>query len=261
MLNFESVGSPIAEIKPNEGSRSKRGPIISLASPEQVDEVHHGFPEYSLNNARGRDYHFEVSVNTDTERQIIYVSGSSGSGKSYWCRRYVESYQKAYPKREVYLLSAISEDSSIDKIKGLNRIKLTPSFIEDQLTAEDFKDSCCIFDDCDTISDSKLRKAVMKLQDDILQTGRHFNVTALITSHVATNGKDTRLILAEAHIITFFPQMMPQRSLKYLLESYMGLSKEDISKVKKLSGRSVSYIKGFPRCLVSDKEIFILRLK
>jgi hypothetical protein len=259
MLNFESIGNPIAEIKHNDSK--KKGTLISLASPEQIDEVHHPFEEYSLDNARGKDFHFECSVNTDTERQIVYVSGASGSGKSYWCKRYVDSYQKAYPKREVYLLSAISEDSSIDKIKGLNRIKLTPSFIEDGLTAEDFKDSCVIFDDTDTISDSKLRKAVMKLQDDILQTGRHFNVTALITSHVSTNGKDTRLILAEAHIITFFPQMMPQRSLKYLLESYMGLSKEDIRKVKTLSGRSVSYIKGFPRCLVSDREVMILKLK
>ena len=259
MLNFESVGCPIAEIKHNDSK--KKGTLISLASPEQIDDVRCGYEDYSLNNARGKDYHFEVAINTESERQIVYVSGASGSGKSYWCKRYVDSYQKAYPKREVYLFSAISEDSSIDKIKNLNRVKLTPSFIEDGLTASDFQDSCCIFDDCDTITDSKLRKAVMKLQDDILQTGRHFNVTALITSHVSTNGKDTRLILAEAHVITFFPQMMPQRSLKYLLESYMGLSKEDISKVKNLSGRSVSYIKGFPRCLVSDKEVMILKLK
>lgn len=259
MLNYESVGKPIAEIKANDSK--KKGTIVSLSSPEEVGDVRHGFEEYSLSNARGRDYHFEVAVNTEIERQIVYVSGASGSGKSYWTRRYVDAYQKAYPKREVYLLSAISEDSSIDKIKNLHRIRLNEAFVEDTLTAEDFKDSCVIFDDCDTISNSKLRKKVMAIQDDILQTGRHFNVTAIITSHVACNGKDTRLILAEAHIITFFPSAMSIRGLKYLLESYIGLDKADISKVKNLPGRSVSYIRGYPRALVSEKEVFLIKSK
>lgn len=258
-LNYEGIGTPICEIRANEGK--KRGTLLSLASPEEMDGVIHGFDEYSLQNTRGRDFHFEVAVNTETERQILYVAGASGSGKSFWCRRYVEAYQKAYPKNEVYLFSSIDEDSSIDKIKNLHRIKISEALIEDGLGAKDFENSCVIMDDVDTLTNSKLRKAVMKIQDDILQCGRHYKVTALITSHVATNGKDTRLILGEAHVITFFPQMMPQRSLKYLLESYMGLSKEDISKVKNLPGRSVSYIKGFPRCLVSDKEVMVLKMK
>jgi hypothetical protein len=259
-LNLEHIGIPICEIKQNESSK-KKGTLISLSSPEDMDGIVHGFDEYSLQNTRGKDYHFEVAVNTETERQIIYVAGASGSGKSYWCKRYVDAYQKCYPKNEIYLFSSISEDSSIDKIKGLNRIRISESLVADELGAKDFENCCVIFDDVDTLSNSKLRKAVMKIQDDILQCGRHYKTTALITSHVATNGKDTRLILGEAHIITFFPAMMPQRSLKYLLESYMGLDKEQISKVKNLPGRSVSYIKGFPRCLVSDKEVMVLKMK
>ena len=255
MLNFESIGIPIATIKSVD--IKKKQPTVYLASPEESSEIRHGMDIYTLPS----DKHFECAINTDTERQIVYVSGSSGSGKSYWCRQYIQAYQKAYPKREIYVFSAIAEDPSIDKIKNLHRIKLTDSFIEDDLSAEDFEKSLTLFDDCDTITNSKLRKAVMKLQDDILQTGRHFEVSAVITSHLSCNGKETRLILAEAHIITFFPSQMSVRGLKYLLESYIGLSKDQIHMVKNLPGRAVSYIRGCPRVLVSDKQVMTISNK
>lgn len=258
MLNYEGVGSPICEIKMNDSK--KKGTLISLASPEEINEVRHGFDEYSLQNSRGENYHMEVSVNTNTERQIIYIAGASGSGKSFWARRYIEAYQKAYPKRQVFVFSALTDDPSIDKIKDLQRVKLTDAILQDDLPSSEFADSLVLFDDVDSIQNSKIRKKVMDIQSDILQTGRHHNVSAVLTNHVATDGKATRLILAEAHIITFFPSMMPSRMLKYLLENYMGLDKETIKKVKKLPGRSVSYIKGFPRVLVSDKEVMVLKM-
>jgi GTPase SAR1 family protein len=257
MLNLEKIGVPIADIKLNEGKKKKESTIY-MASPEEVDEVHSGFYKFSLDNQRYKDYHFELSVDNSHERQIIYVSGQSGSGKSYWCRRYLESYQKVYPDRPIYLFSSLEEDSSIDKLKNLQRINLTPEFINDNLQAEDFKDSCCVFDDCDVIIDKKLRKKVLEIQGSILQVGRHFNVSALITSHVSTNGADTKLILTEAHNIVIFPNNMNARSLKYMLESYMGMDKNEIKQIKKLKGRSVTFCKTYPKCIVSDKEVYIM---
>jgi adenosyl cobinamide kinase/adenosyl cobinamide phosphate guanylyltransferase len=258
MLNFEVVGIPIADIKLNDSK--KKGTLISLASPEEINEVRSGFDEYSLQNSRGENYHMEVAVNTDTERQIIYIAGASGSGKSYWAKRYIDAYQKAYPKRPVFVFSALNEDSSIDKIKDLQRINLTEAILQEDLPSSEFENALVLMDDVDSIQNSKIRKKVMAIQADILQTGRHHNVSCIITNHVATNGRETRLILAEAHVITFFPSMMPSRMLKYLLENYMGLDRETITKVKNLPGRSVSYIKGFPRCLVSEKEVMILKM-
>ena len=173
-------------------------------------------------------------------------------------KRRIEAYQKAYPKRDVYLFSSISEDSSIDKIKNLHRIKITPSLLDDDLSAEDFKDSMVILDDCDTITDKKIRKHILSIQASILQTGRHFNVSAIITSHVACNGVETRLVLNESHIVVAFPQGMTGRALKYLLEAYLGLDKEQLRKIKTLSGRAVCFIKAFPKVVVSYKEVFLL---
>jgi hypothetical protein len=257
MLNYEKIGTPICEIKYNDSK--KKGTPIFMASPEEKDEVHSGFMSKKLNTPRDKDFHFELSVNDTAERQIIYVTGQSGSGKSYWTRRYVEAYRKAYPNRDIYLFSCIAEDDSIDKIKDLKRITLDPGLIAEDIQAEDFKDSCVIFDDCDTIIDKAMRKKVLQIQGSILQVGRHFNVSAIITSHVATNGAETRLILTEAHAIVFFPNNMSARSLKYLLESYMGMDKNEIKKIKGLSGRAVSFVKTFPKCVVSDKEVYIMK--
>lgn len=257
MLNWEKIGVPICEIKQND--KKKKGTKIYMASPEERSEVHSGFESFSLTAPKYKDFHFELAVNDTQERQIIYVTGQSGSGKSYWTRRYVESYQKIYPDRPIYLFSCIAEDDSIDKIKGLQRINLTPEILTENLQAEDFKDSCVIMDDVDTIIDKKLRKKVMEIQGSILQVGRHFNVSAIITSHIATNGAETRLILAEAHAIVFFPHGMSSRALKYLLESYMGMDKNEIKKIKSLEGRAVTFVKTFPKCVVSDKEVFLLK--
>lgn len=256
MLNFEKIGMPLCEIKLNDSK--KKGTSVYMSSPEEVDEVYSGFTKQSLDNTRYKDYHYELCVNNTQERQIIYVTGQSGSGKSYWTRRYVEAYKKVYPDREIYLFSALSDDPSIDKIKDLKRIKLTPDILQDEFSAEDFKDSCVIFDDCDTIIDKAMRKKVLQIQASILQVGRHHNVSAIITSHVATNGSETKLILTEAHAIVFFPNNMNAVSLKSLLERYMGMDTKEIKKIKKLKGRSVTFVKSYPKCVVSDKEVYIM---
>ena len=259
MLNFESIGIPICEIKHNGSSSKKRPPVISMSSFEEENSVRQGFTKYDLLDDRGKDFHFEVAINDSTERQICYITGSSGSGKSYWTKRYVDSYKKVYPTRQIYLFSSINEDASVDCIKDLHRIKITPELLTDELTAKDFENSMVIFDDVDTLQNKALRKVVMNIQSDILQCGRHYNVSAIITSHVATNGNDTRLILNECHSLTFFPHGMNGRSLKYLLETYLGMDKHEIKRIKSLQGRAVSFIKTFPKVVVSDKDVLILK--
>jgi len=39
--------------------------------------------------------------NVSKERQVIYCSGMSGSGKSYYIMQYSKQYQKMYPKNDV----------------------------------------------------------------------------------------------------------------------------------------------------------------
>ena len=71
---------------------------------------------------------------------------------------------------------------------------------------------------------------------------------------------ETKTILNESHNIVFFPSTLGGRSLKYLLDSYLGLDKKQIEKVKNLDSRWVCVCKTFPQVILSEKNIMITKL-
>jgi hypothetical protein len=174
-----------------------------------------------------------------------------------WINNY---YKKLYKKRPVYLFSALKEDPTIDEINGLNRITLNTDFLADnEITVSDFAESCVIFDDTDVIVNKAIRDKINHIMDEILQTGRHHKISCLISKHTCCNGKDTKMILNESHVYVIFPQGLGNKSLKYLLDSYMGLDNQQIKKIKIQRGRWVSINRAtFPMTVVSEKECFIL---
>ena len=72
------------------------------------------------------DYNEYVQQISDkeTERSILYITGPSGSGKSYYTRNYVLEYKKMFPKNNIYLFSSLDSDETLDKIPKIKRIKL-----------------------------------------------------------------------------------------------------------------------------------------
>lgn len=201
---------------------------------------------------------FRQAINKDTERQILYITAPSGSGKSYYTRQFIEDYHKAYPKRNVFVFSSLNECATLDKLKYLKRIKIKEAkFLGMDLTAEDFKESLCIFDDTDCITNKLIKLKVFSLLNSILETGRHFKVSCVFTSHNANAGLDTKRILNEAHSITIFPKNMGNRSLKYLLDNYLGFDKDEVKRLKKCSGRWITILKSYPMVFFDNTEMFI----
>ena len=243
-LNFENIGTPIAYI--GNGKKSKIKQILSVA--ENKKDIKHPFNEFTLKE----NEQFLPIPDPSKERSVIYITGQSGSGKSYFTAEWCKRYKQMYPNNNIYLLSSLEEDSSIDKIKDLYRIKL-PEFMEDDWKVEDFKDSVLILDDTDAITDKAIKKKIEILVNAVLQTGRHYNCTCLFTSHLATCGKETKMILAECHSVVLFPKNMGNRSLKYILESYFGLDTKEIKKLKGLEGRWVQIIRSYPKAVLSEK--------
>jgi predicted AAA+ superfamily ATPase len=79
-------------------------------------------------------------------REILYITGASGSGKSYYTKSYIKEFQKSkrYKDFPVYLFSALSEDESLDEVKP-KRIKLDESIIDDPIDIDELENSLCIF--------------------------------------------------------------------------------------------------------------------
>ena len=254
-MNVENIGSPIALIM--DENKKNNNQVLSVEAKK--DAVITPLNSLDLKDKKGQK--FQQVPNPSTERSILYITGASGSGKSYYTKAYCDCYRKIYPKRDIYLFSSLSDDSSIDKIKGLKRIKITPEFMSEEISAKDFENSLVIFDDCDCITNKAQRIKLQAILNSVLETGRHFNTSVIYTSHSACNGNDTKKILNEAHSVTIFPTGLGGRSLKYLLDSYMGLDKEQIKKIKKLESRWVTITKTYPMCVLSEKEAYILNPK
>jgi len=251
-MNYENIGKVVGKVI-NKNDR-KKDKIISIS--DKTADLDNPMNKIVLNKS------FETIQqipNKQQERQILYITGASGSGKSYYTQLYCSEYKKLYPKNEIYLFSSINEDSSIDKIKGLQRFILDDAFLKEEITAEDFKNSMVIFDDTDVISNKALKFKINSILNILLETGRHFNASVIYTSHIATAEIDTKRILNEAHSITIFPSSLGGRSLKYLLDNYLGFDKEQIKKVKKLDSRWTTICKTFPMVILSEKEAYLLK--
>ena len=250
-MNFEK-GKLIAIVKDaeNEKKRSKKTNKFLYVD----DKYNKSFNKYEC------DYNETIQQLPDkeTERSILYITGPSGSGKSYYTRNYILEYKKMFPKNNIYIFSSLSNDETLDKIPKIKRIKFTDKFLSNDFNIEQFKNTLVIFDDVDAET-NKLKKAkIYGILNIILNTGRHEKVSAIFTSHLSCAGNETKLILSEAHSITIFPKNMGNRSLNYLMDSYFGLDKHQINYIKKINSRWVTLIKTYPSVLISEKECIVL---
>jgi hypothetical protein len=242
-LNFENIGVPVAQA----------GNKILFMNDKKVED---GFDSIKLKN----EITFEPTIDKSKEREVKYFSGASGAGKSFKVAEYLKAYKKAYPKRDIFVFSALMDCPTLDKVKGLKRIKVNePMFLSEPINASDFQDCCVVFDDTDCISNKIIKVKIQKIMDECLQIGRHFNITCLITSHAMCSGAATKMILNEANTITVFPSCAGKRVLNYLCADYLGLNKQQIARLKKMDGRSITFNRSYPRCIFSYNECFILK--
>jgi hypothetical protein len=202
------------------------------------------------------DGQFQLVPSPDPEkREVFYIAGASGSGKSYIARGIAECYKKLFPDRECYLISKLGEDSTLDALPFLKRINIQ-TFIDDYPELDEFKDCLVIFDDYDTLT-GNAEKVVGKLIDDLATMGRHTNTTMLCLSHYLTNYKKTRLLLNEATHIIVYPMATSFHALGYLLKTHIGMTKDDVRDLKKM-GRWVCVYKHYPQWLLSTQHARVL---
>ena len=64
------------------------------------------------------------------ETQRIYISGSTGCGKSYYIRKWLKQYIKVFPNRKIYLFSDMLQDPALDDFKNLERFVIYESLLK-----------------------------------------------------------------------------------------------------------------------------------
>ena len=191
--------------------------------------------------------------------QRIYISGPTGSGKSYYIRKWLIQYQKVYPNRKIFLFSDMLQDKALDDFKNLIRVKIDDDLKNKKpIRPEKFKNSIIIFDDIDSIQDPKIYKAVLSLQNAILKTGRKLGITCIVTNHLMNNGNKTKEIYNECQIIAFPTRGSNFYALNYALKKYLGFDTKQTKHISKLPTRMCTVFKNFPQFVLYEKGIYLL---
>lgn len=201
---------------------------------------------------------FSLMPNPDSKtREVWYIAGPSGSGKSYIAKGLAMEYHNMFPDRPIYLLSKLAEDSTLDKLKYLVRID-PAKLVEDPITDLDMlKDCMLIADDVDTF-DKETDKIVQKLIDDIATMGRHSNTTLLFLTHYLSNYKKSRLLLMEATHFVLYPMSTGSHAFNYTMKTYLGMDKDEAQNVRKSGSRWVCLRKSFPQYMITEHSAKIM---
>jgi energy-coupling factor transporter ATP-binding protein EcfA2 len=190
-------------------------------------------------------------------REIFYICGPSGSGKSYIAKGLAEEYHKLFPDREIYVVSKLEEDSTLDKLKYLVRLdpaKLTENPITDLKVLDN---SMVIFDDIENF-DKATDKAIQNLVNQIASTGRHNNITMIYITHLLSDYKRTRLVLMEATGYVLYPLSTGAHAFNYMMKTYLGLDTKESAELKKTGSRWIYIKKHFPQVLITEHSAKVM---
>ena len=158
----------------------------------------------------------------EKERTTLFIAGESGAGRSHFIRDYAKRYKAMFPKNQIYLISYLDEDETLDAYKEIIRINaFQTEFLDECLDLDikvEFGNSLVIFDDIDSIVNKKTKEKIYGLLNKMLRTGRHFGTSVAYVGHELHASPELKSILNESMTITFFPRFLSYKKLKYLLE-------------------------------------------
>jgi len=210
-------------------------------------------------NSIKTDREFHLMPRSDGERELIYITGSSGCGKTTFIKNYCELYHKIYKKAPIYLFSEKLEDPSIDNLKFIKRIVIDKKINEiSNINFESYlQNTLLLFDDYDDIKKDYL-EPIQNLISRVLKLGRQYKISAMIVSHLINPTKNrefNRNILLECQKIVFFKNDNTYGN-RYYLKTYGGLDKKQIDKVLSKDTRYIIFNNRYPNFFITKYEIF-----
>lgn len=255
-MNFQDKGLNICKITTKKPDKKFQEINIFVGDKEDTKNIN-VFEEIKITEDEEIMQHMPYQdKDKGNTRQILYVSGASGSGKSYYTSAYMREYNKKFPKNKIYIISSLTEDKKLDAIKNTKRITLDEKFYNTPISINDFKDCLVVYDDTEMISNPLIQEKITNIKNLILTTGRHTNTFFVMTSHDTNAGHKSKLVLLESHCITLFLNTMGNRALKYVLETSFGFDRKQIEKIKSVDSRWITIFRTVPITIMYEKGIF-----
>ena len=138
-----------------------------------------------------------------------------------------------------------------------------PLHTEDQLLNlpgnTDLKNCIVLFDDIGTFAPD-IAQYLVEYQANLLETGRHDNITCISTTHILNNYHKTRTMLNEAELVILFPASNKNSSIQYLRNRH-GLIREDASRLIEkamMDGRMLCVRQSAPNLVMTEQGVILL---
>jgi len=245
-FNFENIGVKIAKI---DGGL-KNGEFIYLHEPSDMDKVKRPLSEIILDK-KGK----LIPLPRKDIVSKTYIAGPSGSGKSYFIGQYLKEFRKIFRNQEIYVLSPIDEDPSLDKV-DIIRIDLDHHLVNNPITLEELEESMVVFDDTEAINEKPLKGYLDWLRDNILIRGRHTKTRLMFVAHLITNFRETRQLLNEATEVVMYPKSSGTYGIKQYLKTHAGFESDEIKKFLSLPSRWVMLCRWMPMIVMYEKGVY-----
>lgn len=188
---------------------------------------------------------------------VGYSVARRNSGKTWFCKLCVKTWLKKHKDGRVFMITKHEQDPSIDDVLPERSQKIHPTEIEG-FTTSDFHDSLLIIDDTtDSELTPKQQKQLDKFVDDMIDNGRHDNIQCLLTNHLATDYKRTRVILNGCSFVTIFPRAKTRYQLIRLLKTYLNFDKKEIDELLSKDSRWVQISTIDPYYILTEHEVYL----
>lgn len=199
-----------------------------------------------------------VPINKDQQRDVLYISGASNSGKSYFASQYTKLFRKIFPSKPIYIFSCLSEDPAFDSIPNITRVLINDEIVSNPIELKELSNSLVIFDDCDDL-EGKQKKAIITLQKALLQLARKQRTYVISTNHLTTDYSRTRHLLNEANYIVCFPNSGGKAGLERMFSYYLGIKKKQAEQILTTDSRWLVIHKSAPNFVMTEHEIYLIK--
>lgn len=202
-----------------------------------------------------------IPIPKQHEREIDFIAAPSGSGKSTVAAKLIKVFRQINPKAPIIIFSRtpFKDDPALCDIE-MNQIDLDqlPNVMID-ITTDVPKGSMIVFDDTDTIQDTKILKIVNAIMADIMEVGRKLSLYTIITQHLilGNDKKKSRTIMNECQYMTVFPKSGSAQQINYALKTYFGFTNKDIQGVLDAKSRWVRISKSYPQYVMAEKNLML----
>jgi hypothetical protein len=220
--------------------------------------------EVNLASGQGHFVMFPYPNKSPGDRFSVYCAGPTNCGKSTIIAKTAEIWGllKRNKKKRVIMFCRMGGGDKSDEDPAFQFIRPKPIYVplDDsifEMSMPDLRDSLVIFDDVDVIANKKIREHVLAIRSDCLQNGRKLYIDMMNSSHLVLDFNKTKQSITEATVCVVFPNSGCQIQIERLLKNYLGLSKEQIQKIKNIT-RWVAFTTISPRVAIHSTGAFVL---